>query len=290
MTAVRGGGPTGQLIEITVADFAIIKQLRVRWAPGLCVLTGETGAGKSLLIDAVSATLGRRAEAEWVRTGAARAWVEAIFTGLDAMPGLVKALDEMGCPSDDGILVLGRDLQAGRSTSRVNGRTVPSSFVSGLAETLIDIHSQGDHVALARPAQQLDLLDRYSGLEHQRSLVATAARNLAAARRELEELQSREREAEREALLLRHELADIESAGLRPDEEEELTAARLRGKNALRLRGLADEARRALAGDEGSAGASGLLGEIARLVSEIKTLDASADLDDTRLIDVLDVA
>ena len=145
------------------------------------VLTGETGAGKSILIDALALVLGRRAHPADVRTGASRAFVEAVF---DTTPrGAATVLDAYGVEADES-LILSREVRgAGRSTARVNGRAVPVRALASLGPTLVDLHGPSEHQSLFRRSQQLEYLDRFAGLMPQRIAVAELARELRATTR-----------------------------------------------------------------------------------------------------------
>jgi DNA repair protein RecN (Recombination protein N) len=278
------------LQELCIRDFAIIDALRIEWTPGLNVLTGETGAGKSIIVDALGAVLGDRMDPNWVRAGTDRAWVEAVFFG-DAVPAdVAQALEASGIAPDDGQLILTRDVTSGRSASRVNARTVPLAVTQQLAERLVDLHSQASHLSLLRPKEHLGILDRYAGLEELRAEMATRARALQQVRRQIDEIEQANREASRETILLRHEVEEIEAAGIRPDEEQEIEGQRLRLKNALRLRQLAELISVTLHGRENRRGAVDLLEQASAAADELAGLDPSAQLPAQRLTDAIDAA
>ncbi len=158
------------LTELTVIDFAIIDRLRLNLAPGFNVLTGETGAGKSIIIDAVSLLLGGKADSDAVRSGCDRALIEGAFDLPPAAELRALLIDnDLGNEDDPDRLMLAREVRSGgRSTARVNGRAVPSSLLREIGELLIDIHGQSEHLSLLRPRQHVDLLDRYAGTWEQR--------------------------------------------------------------------------------------------------------------------------
>lgn len=227
---------TAYIAELSVKDLALVSELRLELAPGLTVLTGETGAGKSMLVDALLAVTGGRVAADLVREGAERASVEAVFAG---------ARDED--------LVLTREIAAGRSPARIDQHTVP---VSALAETggdLVAIHGQGDQLRLARPATQRDVLDAFGGHDALRTRCAEAHAKLRTLESERAALGGDPRERERRAALLAHEVEEIRSAKLRPDEERELDAALAVARSAEKLRESAHAAQELLAGDHASA-------------------------------------
>lgn len=278
-----------RLLELTIRDFAIIASLHIDWARELSVLTGETGAGKSIVIDALGAALGNRADSTWVRDGADRAFVEAIFSVPAADVRLRAVLAELGCPEDD-LLILARDIYPGRSVSRVNGRAVPVATVQQLGERLVDVHSQAFHLSLLRVREHLEILDRHAALGDARGEMAAVARALRDVRRQIDQLESERRQGEREAVLLRHEVDEIDASAVRDGEEAELEAARSRLRHAERLRQLAADAHDALHGTEEAEGAVGLLGDAARKLEDIRALDPGFDRADGRLTEFLDLA
>ena len=267
------------LAELSISNFAIIDRLAVRLAPGFNVLTGETGAGKSVVIDAVSAILGGKIGADFVRTGAEQAHVEAIFTVADSASGyaLVQLLAEHGVEIEEGNLILSRDVyRSGRTVARVNGRAVPHSLLQQVGQMLVDIHGQSEHLSLLRSAYQMDVLDEYAGVLDLRSRVAVAVGELRKVRREMERLVVDQRELARRADLLRFQVNEIESARLREGEDEELARERNRLANAERLAAAADAAYQALyAGNGDSPAAIDRLGEAEAALAELVRLDPS---------------
>lgn len=276
------------LAELTVADFAVIEKLHLGFSPGMSVITGETGAGKSMLIEALGVALGGRVSSDWIRAGAERAWVEANFAEVRRVADLSLILEDMGCPLEDAGLSLRRDLQPGRNVTRVNGRVAPGHAVEELRARLVDVHSQEDHVSLLRSREQLAVLDRFGRLLAAREQTEYAVRRLRSVRKELQDLEGARRRTEREASLLRHEVAEIEAAAPRPGEEAELASRRLRLRNAARIRGLLGEARGALGGRGAEQGALELIGDAAMALRELHALDESVPFEEEWLIDVLD--
>ncbi|MEA2642655.1 MAG: repair protein RecN [Chloroflexota bacterium] len=278
------------LAELSIRDFAIIDRLRIELAPGFNVLTGETGAGKSIIIDALGAALGDRTESVWLRAGADRASVEALFALGVASGEVAAALEEIGCDVEDEALILSRDLTPSRSVSRVNGRALPVSGMQQLAEQLVDLHSQASHLSLLRVREHLTLLDRFAQVGELRAEMAQRARALHELRAEIVRLAERSREVEREIALLRHEVEEIDAAAVEEEEEQQLTARRSRLQNALRLRQLATDAHDALQGGDEGQGALELLGVVAERVEEIRALDPTLEVDADRLVEALDAA
>ena len=296
------------LIEISISDFAIIDSLRLGFGPHLNVFTGETGAGKSIIVDAISALLGERVTSDMVRTGSERAVIEGVFdvsrllipaaddgqarengredgaspdgahnTGEDGGETLADVLAEIGIEPEDGALILSREITAGRGIARINRRAVPVSALQRVARFLVDIHGQSAHLELLRPEQHIYYLDRYAGAVEARLRVAALVAEWRANRRELERLRRDERELERRVELLRYQVDEIEAARLRPGELEELETERRRLGNAERLGTLSVTIHDALAGDADAdaAGAMDLAAGAQRALHELLRLDDS---------------
>ncbi len=237
------------LTELRVRDFAIIDALDITFAPGLNILTGETGAGKSIIVDCIALLLGDRAEAGMVRAGASAALIEGAFSCDGALHAQVEAiLAEHGIECDEpGQLTLAREVRAnGRSIARVNGRSVGQNVLRELGELLVDVHGQSEHLSLLRVKEHVNLLDRYAGLWDLRQRVADKVNALRAIRRQLDELQRTERERARRVDMLKFQLEEIRAARLRPGEEAALQEEHTRLANAEALAAYADEAYAAL--------------------------------------------
>ncbi len=238
------------LLELDVRDFAIIDHLHVRFAPGFNVLTGETGAGKSIIVDAVAQILGERADSEIIRAGAERAQVEAVFDVGDIADRIEPTLLQYGVASEPE-LILRREIHAtGRSTARVNGRAVPVRALSELGALLVDIHGQSEHVSLKREAEHVELLDRYARLERERADLAKLVARVREVTAEMGRLQRDEAELVRRAELLAFQVDEIETARPSVEEEADLLAERTRLANSERLATLADRAYTALRSGE----------------------------------------
>jgi len=271
------------LNELTIRDLAIIDHLQLSFAPGFCVLTGETGAGKSIIIDAVSLLLGGRAEADIIRAGADQALVEGVFSLDDETACRLRpVLEQEGLEGDPPeLLTLGREIRrGGRNVCRVNGRAVSLKVLSGIGEQLVDIHGQTEHLSLMRAHQHVDLLDRFGGLWPLREQVAALVRKLRSARKELVDLRQGERELAHRMDLLRYQVSEIEAAHLRAGEKQDLSLERVRLTHAEQLAQLADEAYFTVyEGEDDRRSAIDLVQEAARAVAGLVRLDASkADL------------
>jgi DNA repair protein RecN (Recombination protein N) len=267
------------LVELTIRDFAIVDHIRLSWDGCLNVLTGETGAGKSIIVDAVGALLGDRLGPEVVRSGQERAFVEGIFAIRADSPGGAALHDLLAAHElleEDGQVILSRELaRGGRSVARLNGRAVPVSLLQQVGEHLIDVHGQSQHLSLLRVREHLDFLDRFAGLVELRRSVGQLVGRWRAVQAERRKLQDEVRAAARERDLLRHEVAEIEAADLRPEEEDELSNARERLRHAERLRQAAEQSLLALQGFDEQRGAAELLGQAAGLCLDASRADTS---------------
>src|SRR5947209_10714901 len=237
------------LVELSIQNIAIIDRLRIAFEPGMNALTGETGAGKSIIIDALGAVIGGRTAPDMLRSGEERARVEAVFDLTDRQtdPALTAIIEEAGIDAADGTLILSRELHAnGRTVARVNGQTVTVSLLSRIGERLVDIHGQSAHLSLLRPATHLDFLDAYAGLLDKRAELAGLVADVRRVRAERAALERDDRELARRTDLLRFQVDEISAANLEPDEEETLRAERQRLANAANLQIIADTVYRTL--------------------------------------------
>lgn len=213
------------LLELRVSEFALIEDLALTLTPGLNVLSGETGAGKSIVIGAISLLLGERAAVEQVRQGQDAARVEGIFNALTVLPEIEALLEEAGIEPAEEALIIAREVQAGgRSVGRVQGRAVPISFLKVLGQLMVDLHGQHQHQSLLRPEQHLTLLDSFGDekLSGCRRQVAELFQKRQELIRELDALGSDAAERERRMDVLAFQMKEIEAARLKPGEEEEL--------------------------------------------------------------------
>ncbi|MHB8620622.1 MAG: DNA repair protein RecN [Chloroflexota bacterium] len=257
------------LLELSIRDFAIVDSLRLSLDQGLNALTGETGAGKSILIDALGVVLGERANPAMIRAGAARAIIDATFTRPASLPAEIEDLDV----GEDDVLILSREIHAGgRGVARLNGRSVPLSLLQRVGRLLVDIHGQSDHQALTRPATHLHFLDRYAGLDQDRLAVAAAVQRLRQARQELAALRQTERDVARQQDLLRFQVDEIDRAELAPDQDTDLARVRNTLASVERRRDLAAAALASL-GEEG--GAADGASTAAKQLAELARLDAA---------------
>ena len=225
----------GMLIELRIRDYAVIDDLSLNLEPGLNVLSGETGAGKSIIVGALSLLVGERASAQLVRKGAERAVVEAVFD-VSGRKGLEEKLGDAGFPWEDGLLILRREVALeGRNRAWVNGSPATASAVGELGELLVDIHGQHEHQSLLRPSEQRNILDAYGSAEGLVAAVRRAHEAVGALRKRLEERRGRIRELEARADFLRFQLKEIEGGKLKIGEEETLEEEARRLEHAQEL-------------------------------------------------------
>lgn len=285
------------LTEISIEQFALIEQLRLPFGGGLNVLTGETGTGKSIILDAVQAVLGGRVSTDMVRTGEQRAVVEAVFDLSDA-PQKAAALREMGIPvEDDQLLVVRREIaRNGRGAIRLNGRTATVGMLREAADGLVDLHGQHEHQSLLQAEKHLDLLDQYGGSllqEEGKSLemldryaggpllllreqTAEVVRELHRVQEELRSLLGDERDRARREDLLRYQVEELTAANLKEGEEEELEAERQVLAHAEKLKRAAEAAYSDLyEGNGPQLSAHDLLGQVKESLSDVLRHDPS---------------
>lgn len=275
------------LSELSITNFAIIDSLSLSFKSGFNVLTGETGAGKSIIIDAVSLLLGGRSEASMVRAGAEAARLEGVFTMDAETHETVKPiLEREDLQNEDGdhTITLAREIRReGRNVCRVNGRTVSLAILKDVGQCLVDIHGQSEHLSLLRVREHLFLLDRYANLDSQRSELAAVARELNTNRRELDDLLKAEKDAARRIDMLNFQINEISAAKLKLGEDKTLLEERTRLANAEKLAALADEATRAIAegandGEAATTPATDLLGQAVRALNALAKIDPTLEV------------
>ena len=272
------------LRELRIRNFAVIESVAVEFRPGLNVLTGETGAGKSMLIDAILLVLGARAQTDVIRSDADAATVEAVFD-VEPRGPVAVTLEEAGLALDDGVLVARRELsRSGRHRAFVNDAAVTVALLERLGDHLVEVHGQHEHQRLLEPARQLELLDRFADAEELRERVAGLVAKFRAARAEAERTRAAERDRAQREDLLRFQLSELDGARLRPGEEEELRQERRRLQHADKLTAGFAEVAALLDDDRDSATArlhraTRILGDLARLdpavAAPVEPLDAA---------------
>ncbi|MFW0966841.1 MAG: DNA repair protein RecN [Thermacetogeniaceae bacterium] len=278
------------LIQLLIRDFALIESVELMFGPQLNVLTGETGAGKSIIVDAVNLLVGMRASSDLVRNGAEKAQVEGLFD-YSCCPWVEEKLVSMGLPvSDDHTLLLTREISVeGRSVCRVNGRAVPLNMYRPFGEYLVDLHGQHEHQSLLRVSEHRELVDRYCGAQvlKQRQVVAELYKRLMELKKEQEQQQLSENEMERRLDYLRFALEEIDQINPVPGEEEQLREERERLRYGEKLAVFVQEAIEQLSDGNGIPPAYDQLGEAAAKIREIARIDKSVDELASSIEDVL---
>ena len=233
------------LKELRIEDFAIIDRLEITLADGLTTFTGETGAGKSIILDAIVTLMGGRADNEFIRAGADRAVLEAVFqipTENRTEIEQVLAREEIFESELPNEITLGREIrQGGRSIARVNGHSVNVRLLQEIGSYLVDIHGQSEHLSLLNEKSHLSLLDRYTGAQQMVDEYQAQYHRLMTLRRELNDLRKNEQETARQKDFLTYQITEINNARLFPGEDEDLRHERDRLANAENLASLTQQ-------------------------------------------------
>lgn len=285
------------LRELHIQNFAIITDLTLKFEPGLVVLTGETGAGKSIILDALSAVLGTRVDSGVVRAGSNQAVIEALFEFDDVtLESLRPLLEQEGLLEEERFLTLSREIRSeGRSIARVNGRSVSLTIQAEIGAALVDVHGQSEHLSLLKVKSHRELLDRFAGNSHILQEFQQHYRIWSGLESELTELKRLQTNADERADILRYQIGQIEAAKLKPDEEASLLKERMRLANAETLSRYTQSALQTL--DESSPetnAVTDLLGLVSHDLSSLAKIDAQmqtlADQAETALSSLTDIA
>jgi DNA repair protein RecN (Recombination protein N) len=261
------------LTELRIRNFAIIESLTLPLAPGFNVLSGETGAGKSIIVGALGLLLGERASGDLIRTGADRAVVEGVFD-ITGHSSAATMLDERGVDVENDTVVLRREVNAnGRARAWVNGTTVTAAVLAEIGRLLVNLHGQHEAQTLLDPDAQRQILDAFGGATEQASQLRVAHDALTAVRREIQTLESRRADAERRADYLRHVSQEIDAARLVAGEDERLEEEARRLEHAEELRSLAQGMTAILDGDEDAVLQK--LAAVQRALASIQRIDPS---------------
>ena len=264
-----------QLLHIE--NIAVIERADIELEDGLTVLSGETGAGKSIVIDSIGAVLGKRVSRDLVRSGAQKGFVSAVFTELS--PALSALLDELALAGDEpDTLHIQRQITAdGKSTCRVNMKPVAASVLRQLAPYLIDIHGQNDGQKLLDEQHHIDYLDGYAGNEKLLAEYRPKYQALLALRREITALETGEQERLQRIDMLTFHKEEIEQAALQPDEDESLAQRKAYFDHAGKIAGALSQARLALSGDDEVGGACALLDQAADALAGLREVSDAFD-------------
>jgi len=257
------------LQTLYVKNLALINEVEVDLREGLNILTGETGAGKSIIIDSISFALGEKVDRHMLRESDEAGYVELIFSGLSA--AVCEQLQQLGIEPEDQSVILSRRITGGRSVAKINGESVPASRLREAAGCLIDIHGQHEHQSLLHASKHLEYLDDYAGAELAgiKRELAEAYHTYTVCKKILDEQCSDKEALSREQSLLEYETAEIESARLIPGEDEELEQSYRRMVNSKRIM----EALQIVSQAAGEDGASAMVGRAARELAAVESYD-----------------
>jgi DNA repair protein RecN (Recombination protein N) len=263
------------LTELRIKNFAIIESLALPLAPGFNVLSGETGAGKSIIVGALGMLLGERANSDMIRTGADRATVEGTFE-IASDKALARILDERGIEVDDGLVVLKREVAAtGRGRAWINGSSVTAAVLADVGRLLVNLHGQHEAQTLLDADSQRRILDAFAGATDQAAEVRQAHDALSQIRRTISDLSKRRGDAEKRADYLRHVTKEIEDAKVVAGEDERLEDEARRLEHADELRQLTENATAAVSGEENTL--IDQLAALGRTLAQIQKIDPSLD-------------
>ena len=272
------------LSSLQIENVAVIQKAEVHFEPGLNVLTGETGAGKSILIDSINAILGNRTSKDLVRTGAAKAVIRAAFEQVPS--AVLDKLEQSGYERSEALL-LSREITAeGKSSCRINGMPATAAVLRDLCGGLININGQHDSVGLLNPAHHLGILDDYAQNRTVFQEYYTLYRKLVQVKRELDALITDETEKQRKIDLLQYQVQEIEDAGLTAGEEQTLENRRKVLSNASAIRDRLAQSYALLSGSDDAAGAVDLLGETSNAVDAAAQLDPALTAAAGQLLDL----
>jgi DNA repair protein RecN (Recombination protein N) len=262
------------LRELHVRNYAVIEDLRIELQPGLNVLTGETGAGKSLIVGALSLLLGERASSEVVRAGEDRALVEGVFDCSGA-PDLIRLCEEHGIEVDENWIILRREvLREGRNRAWVNGSAATAGLVRQLGQHLVDLHGQHEHQALLRREAQRDILDAFAGASDAAKRTRSTHERLTELRRRISETRAEAAATRERADFLEFRAREIESAGLKAGEDEAARMEARRLEHSEELMELSAALHSAVYGDDGALVEA--LGSLSRKVDDLVRIDPGA--------------
>ena len=272
------------LSSLQIENVAVIQKAEVHFKPGLNVLTGETGAGKSILIDSINAILGNRTSKDLVRTGASKAVIRAAFEQVP--DAVLNSLEKAGYERSDA-LMLSREITAeGKSTCRINGMPATASVLRELCGGLININGQHDSVGLLNPARHLGILDDYAQNDAEFQEYYVLYRELVRIKRGLDAMITDEAEKQRKIDLLSYQVQEIEDAGLTAGEEQTLESRRKILANASAIRDKIAQSYALLSGDDESSGAVDLLGEASHAIDTAAQLDDALAAASSQLLDL----
>ena len=263
------------LIELRIRDYAVIHDLTLELGPGLSALSGETGAGKSIIVGALSLLLGERASSDKVRSGAERTMVEAVFD-VSGHPKLTAQLSDLGIEAEDGLLILRREVAAaGRNRAWINESPTTARTVGDLGRSLVDLHGQHEHQTLLRKDTQRTILDAFGEAESEATAVAEAFQELSRSEAQLKELREHRQELASRVDFLRFQMSELGEANVQPGEEEKLAEEARRLENSEELLGEATRVHGELYATDGAV--TETVSALAQTLGRLKEWDSSLE-------------
>ena len=267
------------LLELSIKNFIIIEQQNICFSSGLNILTGETGSGKSLIIDALNAIAGGKLSKEDIRTGETKAVIEALFS-IDKNEKVLRQLEEYGidCEEDNTMLVMREINSSGKSAYRINGQTVTLSMLKSIMQHIFDIVGQNEHQQLFNANKHIDFVDSYGGFDLSRikSEVYNNYKRIKELQGELERISGNAAERERRLDLLKFQIDDIKNANLKINEDEELKSKRTLLVNAEKLyKSMTEIYQQLYKGDTEQTSVTDLIGDCTGILTDIESIDPS---------------
>jgi DNA repair protein RecN (Recombination protein N) len=274
------------LCELRIQNFAIIDRLEVRFSEGFNVITGETGAGKSIIIDAMDLMLGGRGDSDFIRAGTEKAVVEGVFqVPASLLPAIAELLEGQGIEMDPPTeVILTREMRSnGRSVCRINGTTANLQFFRDIGEKLVDVHGQSEHLSLLKTREHINLIDSYANLEGQRNGVTAIVHKLVKVRAEIDNLVQDEAALARRIDMLGYQIEEIHAVAPEAAEEDALRDERTRLSNAEQLASLTAEAQHILyeGGDDSEPSIVDLLSQASAVLAKLAKIDPKFEEQET---------
>ncbi len=254
------------LSQLYIKNIAVIREADIEFGPGFNVFTGETGAGKTMLISAINGVLGARLSRDIIRSGEDSAAISALFTGIS--DAAAQRIEELGYDAADREVLISREIGA-KNSCKINGRPATMQILREIASELIDVHGQKDNHRLLDPQYHIEYIDDFGELAELRENYRSIYRQMQEIRKKLRAMQQSDREKEQRIALLQYQVNEIETANLQPGEDEELSQRRDTIRNAERILKLTAEAKGLLDGGEDSDGAANMLTQLAEVLGKL---------------------
>lgn len=254
------------LSQLYIKNIAVIQEAEIEFGPGFNVFTGETGAGKTMLISAINGVLGSRLSRDLIRSGEDSAAISALFT--DISEAAAKRIEDLGYDTTDREVLISREIGA-KTSCKINGRPATMQILREIASELIDIHGQKDNHRLLDPQYHINYIDDFGELSALREEYQAVYRQMQEVKKKLRSIQQSDREKEQRIALLQYQVNEIEAAALQPGEDEELLQRRDTIRNAERIVKLTGQAKSLLDGDEDSSGARAMLDQLVDILGKL---------------------